>query len=820
LLSDVVQAEWKGLVDASAVLKTNGYSFAGANPEAGETEERHYGGDFGDIDGDGLVDRILGSRYGLLFNSGGGLMVPARKQFNFLKTKDANANAFGNAVFQFADLDGDGDLDAISGSHYTTTLAAQLNRGGRFTVAWQLTGANRSALDIVSTDLERDGDVDLVIASAGCRDQPCGHTPTFALLVNDGSGKLKDESAQRGLPYGAGDYITGVASGDVDGDGDFDLVISHGLPNALQIAFNDGSGKFTTKPTPLGAVCGGFGQALSLGDIDDDGDLDIVNVAPCAGSGGHPTVGHTIGINDGKGAFLDASATRLDAGGFAQLPEIRATDGDLADIDHDGDLDLVAFQAKPKSHTHMMVYLNDGLGKLTYSTTHSVFSTANVPASIFGTDLDVADVDRDGDLDVFVAISGTDARIHLNQHRDPAGLAADVPRAVKIEDASSSGIRLSWDPPPFAATARHYRVYRATAPGLEARDKQLVKIVGMSMHQDEGFSAPITRHTTTSYLGDPDVTLAAGRVTFIDRTAQPGVRYYYSVAHVGSENVVSAPSAEVNAIAPPGNDAAPTLEIGSPTSQDWSRYPRIVLHYGDGLDDLDPSSLVVSFDRPLGGGAIAAGANLASQAYRHDGNAFIAWLAPPHELPVGAVTMTASIRDKQGHTTTRKVTFTVSSSGSALPKASLAVENAGANPLALSAGASSDPDGKVTRWEWYFGDGTTGLGRDVVHAYAKPGEYQVTLRVRDDDGGVALATHTVTITAAPSAPPADHETAEPTAEAHDPIAEAPYGCTFGGTPTRGSYRWLLLALAVMGARRLAGFRLRGSSRPWSPRHIL
>ena len=55
-----------------------------------------------------------------------------------------------------------------------------------------------------------------------------------------------------------------------------------------------------------------------------------------------------------------------------------------------------------------------------------------------------------------------------------------------------------------------------------------------------------------------------------------------------------------------------------------------------------------------------------------------------------------------------------------------------ASEVVFDGGGSSDSDGSVTAWEWNFGDGTTGSGRRVSHAYARPGTYEVALVVRDD----------------------------------------------------------------------------------------
>jgi len=68
------------------------------------------------------------------------------------------------------------------------------------------------------------------------------------------------------------------------------------------------------------------------------------------------------------------------------------------------------------------------------------------------------------------------------------------------------------------------------------------------------------------------------------------------------------------------------------------------------------------------------------------------------------------------------------------------------NSIALfDASTSSDIDGRVTTWEWEFGDGASALGTFALHAFASPGAYLVTLRVTDDDGGQGTSTAAVTV---------------------------------------------------------------------------
>ena len=106
----------------------------------------------------------------------------------------------------------------------------------------------------------------------------------------------------------------GLATGDVDGDGDHDLVFLNGKDRRVNLAINDGSGSFTTTSIDfgvpvreIGPLSGGFHQGMNLGDIDGDSDLDIA-VALDRDVGTHPDVGHAIFVNDGAGGFTETSA--------------------------------------------------------------------------------------------------------------------------------------------------------------------------------------------------------------------------------------------------------------------------------------------------------------------------------------------------------------------------------------------------------------------------------------------------------------------------------------------------------------------------------
>ena len=58
------------------------------------------------------------------------------------------------------------------------------------------------------------------------------------------------------------------------------------------------------------------------------------------------------------------------------------------------------------------------------------------------------------------------------------------------------------------------------------------------------------------------------------------------------------------------------------------------------------------------------------------------------------------------------------------------------DPVQFDASDSIDEDGTITSYNWDFGDGETGTGKDVIHRYQNPGDYIVSLSVTDDDGAV------------------------------------------------------------------------------------
>lgn len=759
-------AQWQGFVDQSDPLRTDRFSFGGTNAEAGDTNENYYDGDFGDVDGDGRLDRGTISRYGLLWNLGGGVMLPAADTINGATYQFGDKDAIGNDAVIWADVDTDGDVDSVMGGN-GEPFTVQTNRAARFAIKAKY--GNSSAKRIVKIDLERDGDVDLIVAGVFCLTRNCGQPDDFTVWVNDGTGTFTDETVARGLDYRTA-LIAGVSAGDIDGDGDFDLVMMSGGRRRALAAINDGSGNFTeraffTIPDALwtyqtgGEPTVGMSGAdnTALGDLDNDGDLDFV-VGVFGPVGGHPNVFYPLFINDGAGNFTEQAATRFDVGAFTG--KLYATDIKLGDFDHDGDLDIAGYAQSGLADMQgqkLHLLLNDGTGRFTFTPGKTpAFTPPTGGINAF----DVADYTGDGSIDLWVGNQGGRVLAFVNTYADASGVPADAPRDASVVSATPTGVRLSWRPPPSASQVRYYRIYRSTTPGLPIEDRTLVKTIARSVHADDGFVAPVTKSTTVAQLGDPQVMIdpADGRLEWTDTTAVPGVVYQYSVVHVGNETKPSAPTPELAAMIPPpagGDTTPPELVIASPTMQHWSAFPRVVLQYADGQSGVDPASLRLSFSAALGNpaaGGRAANTDVSDLAVWKDARVAVAAFGPPYALPANTlVTMTATIRDVAGNEATKTVQFFVATTSPQPPTAAFtATPQSGDAPIDVmfDATSSTDPDGRIVRYEWYFGDGAMATGAIVSHRYNFGGTFTATLVVRDTQGGVGVMARTITTTGA------------------------------------------------------------------------
>jgi hypothetical protein len=258
------------------------------------------------------------------------------------------------------DVDGDGDLDlfGVAGNGLVGSYRLLANDGsGAFA---DVTAGNVPATAMPVSyclvfDCDGDQDPDVFAGGVGGSE----------LLRNVGGGTFVVAASWPQEP------TTSATAGDLDGDGDLDLVLTTHvlLGGTNRIRVNQGAAGFVDLP-PISF--GGFGGSVTLVDHDDDGDLDVFFT-------GNPMLLR----NDGGLVFTDVTATTLPA----SLMQTPVTASDIGDVDGDGDADFVL-----GGIVLDRVLLDVGTGYVLAGTLPAS------PSRAFSTEL--VDIDGDGDLDV------------------------------------------------------------------------------------------------------------------------------------------------------------------------------------------------------------------------------------------------------------------------------------------------------------------------------------------------------------------------------------------------------------------------------------
>ena len=203
-------------------------------------------------------------------------------------------------------------------------------------------------------DLDGDGWVDIVFANGGDYSTPGSHEANRVFL-NGGPGAAFVEATSTILP--TPDLTRVIKARDLDGDGHVDLVVGGAYGTQTKLFLGDGTGGYTDATAQLPALNLSVGD-LEVGDVDDDGDLDLVLADWGPGNALSNAGGITnLWLNDGTGSFTDVTAAQMPA-----LPVKFSWDMELLDVDNDYDLDVLV---SCKSCNGSFLFHNDGTGSFT-----------------------------------------------------------------------------------------------------------------------------------------------------------------------------------------------------------------------------------------------------------------------------------------------------------------------------------------------------------------------------------------------------------------------------------------------------------------------
>lgn len=364
----------------------------------------------GDLNADGRMDVVSVGNWAAFSGAYGSVNVSLGQADGSVKITN-NYSAANNRFHspQLIDLTGDGKLDLLVGDSTGGTVQVLRGQGdGKF--VWHSSMSVGRNDSLVVSDFNRDGHMDAAVLS------PNGPASRLQILLGNGNGSFRVGQITN-LP---GDIHTAgsLAVGDVNRDGQPDVLVARPISNSIITMLGRSDGTFQTGSTISMANPGG----MALSDLNGDGNVDLAVARPSQ---------NTVAIfqGDGRGSF---STSRELAVGTSPRTVL------LSDLNADGFKDVIVANSNSGNVTVWEGRASGGFdGRRDFSAGPSSLGRKLLPTS-----LALGDFNRDGRMDLVVGHGKSDI-IESNQSRQvtiltAAGAVVGNPGRLQFETGSYS----------------------------------------------------------------------------------------------------------------------------------------------------------------------------------------------------------------------------------------------------------------------------------------------------------------------------------------------------------------------------------------------
>ena len=359
-----------------------------------------------DINGDGKADLIVADQVfvnavTVLLNT----TAPGAAAPSFAA---ANNFATGSSPYSVtaADINGDGKADLIAANHGAATASVLLNTTAPGAAVpsfatQQAFAAGSSPSAVTATDINGDGNADLIVANSG---------GTVSILLNTTAPGAATPSFASQQAFATGTNPMSVAATDVNGDGKADVITANVSSNTISVLLNT-TVQGAVAPsfaTQQGFATGSSPYSVAAGDVNGDGKSDLI-----AANHSNNTVSVLLNTTAPGAAVPDFAAQQAFATGSSPYS---AT---AADVNGDGKLDLIAANLNPSSVSVLLNTTAPGAATSAFAA-QQTFAMAAVPSSVAATD-----VNGDGKPDIVTA-SFSDDTISVLLNTTDSDAAAPV----------------------------------------------------------------------------------------------------------------------------------------------------------------------------------------------------------------------------------------------------------------------------------------------------------------------------------------------------------------------------------------------------------